>query len=296
MTNYRMHPDEILITKDLVKQLIKEQFPQWADLSIDPVNSTGTDNAIFRLGKDMAIRLPRTPSAARNINKEYEWLPRLALYSPLKIPIAIALGSPVNEYLYPWYVYHWIEGVNATQMHIDLSKAAFSLGNFVLNLQKTDTINAPLSQRDGPLSAFDEEVQDALHLLDGMIDVAAAAKAWKKALDISTYAGTPLWIHADLHPSNMIVNNNEISAIIDFGMAGIGDPACDLMPAWTILSAESRTIFREIVNADDETWERGKGYALSFGLIALPYYKNTNPVLANIALRTINEVLLANES
>jgi aminoglycoside phosphotransferase (APT) family kinase protein len=128
--------------------------------------------------------------------------------------------------------------------------------------------------------------------LHTIVDVKTATIVWEKALaNPSLWNNAPVWIHADLHAGNILVKESKITAVIDFGMAGIGDPACDIMTAWTMLSDQTRTIFRSIVNVDNATWERGRGWALSFGLIALPSYKDTNPVLANIALNTINEVL-----
>lgn len=287
----KMHLNEILINKDLVKYLIENQFPQWAKLSIEPVNSTGTDNFIFRLGKDMAIRLPRIASAAPNINKEYEWLPLLAPHLLLSIPIPIAKGMPTEDYPFEWLIYRWLDGENAAQAYIDLDQAAVTLGHFVVDLQKINTKNAPISRRGSPLFTCDNEVHAALNVLQKDIDVKEAIITWQKALDSPAWDGKPVWSHADLHPDNILVSKGKITAVIDFGMTGIGDPACDIMAAWTVLSPKTRDKFRSIVRVDNATWERGRGWALSFGLIALPYYKKTNPVLANIALRTINEVL-----
>lgn len=291
MVTNKMHPDEIAIDRELVKRMVEEQFPEWAELSIEPVSSAGTDNAIYRLGTDLAIRLPRIASAAPHIDKEFEWLPRLAACVSLKIPVPIAKGQPSAHYPFPWLICNWLDGRAATQANIDLNKAAVTLGHFIVELQKADTTNAPLSERGRSLLLLNDEVNEALDLLEGIIDVAAAARAWKKALATPIWNRAPVWIHTDLHGGNILVNEGEITAVIDFGMAGIGDPACDILIAWTLLTAQTRDIFRSIVAVDDATWQRGKGYALSCGLIALPYYKNTNPVLANSALRTINEVL-----
>lgn len=291
MSTIKMHENEIAIDLELVKSLIGQQFPQWAELSIEPIDSSGTDNAIFRLGSDKAIRLPRVTGNDSIIIKEYEWLPRLAPYISLEIPTPLAKGLPTQDYPCAWLIYLWIKGENATQMNFDLVQAANDLGNFVVELRKADTARAPVSRRNLPFNQIENEIQDALQALRGMIDIDAATKTWKKALEAPAWDGKPVWVHADLHAANILVNQNKITAVIDFGMAGIGDPACDMMPAWTLLSAQTRDIFRSIVQIDDAIWERGKGWALSFGLIALPYYKNTNPILAQIASRTINEVL-----
>lgn len=291
MVTNKMHPHEIAIDSELVKRLIAKQFPQWSKLSITPVNSSGTDNAIYRLGKDMVIRLPRIASAAPHIDKEYTWLPRLAPHLQLAIPVPLAKGMPAEGYPWPWLMYQWLDGKNATQTPLDLDQAAVALGHFVVDLQKVSITNAPISQRGRPLYTLDTEVRAALNALHGVIDVAAVTMIWQKVLAAPVWHGAPVWIHADLHAGNILVTKGKITAVIDFGMAGIGDPACDIMAAWTLLSPETRNIFRSLVHVDDGTWERGRGWALSFSVIALPYYKNTNPTLATIALRTINEIL-----
>jgi aminoglycoside phosphotransferase (APT) family kinase protein len=291
MVTNKMHAHERAIDKNLVKRLLAQQFPQLAKLPIEPISSAGTDNAIYRLGNKMIIRLPRIASAAPHIVKEYTWLPRLAPYLSLAIPVPIAQGKPTEKYPWPWLIYQWLAGKNGTQVSFDLHQAAIALGNFVIDLHNIDTTNAPLSARSRPLHTVDHEVRAALNALHGTIDVAAATKAWAKILATPPWDGTPVWTHADLHAGNILVTRRKISAVIDFGMAGIGDPACDMMAAWTLLSAQTRDIFRSIVHTDDATWQRGRGWALSFGLIALPYYKDTNPILAKIALHTINEVI-----
>ena len=291
MSANKLHPDEINIDTNLVKSLVEKQFPQWAGLPIEPIKSAGTDNVIFRLGNEMTIRLPRTIGAASNIYKEWKWLPILEQQVSLSIPTPISKGIQTKDYPCPWLIYKWLDGKNGTESELDLNNAAIVLGNFVKDLQKVDISNAPFSQRGGPLSKLNNEVLEALKNLNGIIDVDKAKLAWEKALSAPVHTGSPVWIHSDLHAGNILVNHGQITSVIDFGMSGIGDPACDVMAAWTLLSKETRNKFREIVNVDDATWERGKGWALSFGLIALPYYKDSNPVLANIALRTINEVL-----
>jgi aminoglycoside phosphotransferase (APT) family kinase protein len=128
-----------------------------------------------------------------------------------------------------------------------------------------------------------------------MVDIAAATAAWEAALQASAWGGPPVWVHGDLSPLNLLVERGRLSAVIDFGCLGVGDPACDMMVAWNLLSAETRNVFRAALAVDDTTWARGRGWALSVGLIALPYYQNTNSVLAGIARRAIAEVLADHE-
>ncbi len=292
MNTHKMHEDEVEINVSLVSQLVTTQVPQYADFSIKPFASTGTDNAIFRLGHDMAIRLPRIKKAANHIEKEYEWLPKLAPLLPLQIPVPLKKGTADESYPYPWYIYRWLEGINATTEKIDFYQAANDLGEFISALQKVDITDAPQSRRGLPLSSRDKETREAIMLLKDTFDPNQVTKIWEKALAVPLWQEDPVWIHGDLLPSNMLVKNGKLSAIIDFGTSGIGDPACDMMVAWTFFNAETRDVFREKINVDDATWERGRGWALTFGLVALPYYEKTNPELVGIAKRTIDEVLI----
>jgi aminoglycoside phosphotransferase (APT) family kinase protein len=292
-----MHDDEIPIDAALVRGLIDSQFPHWAALRLAPVHSTGTDNAIYRLGTDMAVRLPRRPGACEQIEKEYRWLPKLAAQLPLEIPVPLRLGAPAENYPYPWSVCCWLDGDTAVTASLtDLHQTAQELARFIKALQRIDAIGGPIpgahnSGRGEPLALRDAKTREAIASLRGSIDVDAAAAAWDTALQASTWNGPPVWLHGDLLPSNLLVKASKISAVIDFGCLGVGDPACDLMAAWTLLSADARRTFRTALAVDDATWLRGSGWALSFGLIALPYYRHSNPVLATIARRAIEEVL-----
>jgi len=292
-----MHVDEVPIDTPLVERLIGAQFPLWRGRRLVPVRSAGTDNAIYRLGDDMAVRLPRRPGASGQIEKEYRWLPTLAPMLPLDVPAPLALGKPAEGYPYHWSVCRWLPGETAVAGPIaDLPQAASDLAGFISALQRIDATGGPApgqhnSGRGEPLAMRDAEARDAIARLDGIVDTRAATVAWDLALEAPAWNGSPMWLHGDLLPSNLLVQQGRISAIIDFGCLGVGDPACDLMVAWTVLSSRTRAIFRAALAPDDATWIRASGWALSFGLIALPYYLKSNPVLAGIARRTIEEVL-----
>lgn len=293
----KMHVDEVDIDAALVRRLLAAQFPRWADLPIVPFKSSGTDNAIYRLGDDMAVRLPRIKGATGQVDKEYRWLPRLAPHLPLAIPTPLAKGTPGEGYPWQWSVYRWLEGENATSERIDdPALAASDLAQFIADLERIDTTDAPSpgqhnSFRGVPLAMRDAETRAAIASLHGMINADAATAAWEAALQAPAWDRPPVWIHGDLIPLNLLVEWGRISAIIDFGCLGVGDPACDLQVARNFLTAGTREAFREVLPVDDATWARGRGWALSVGLIALPYYQNTNPVLAGIARRAIAEVL-----
>jgi aminoglycoside phosphotransferase (APT) family kinase protein len=293
----KMHVDEVDTDVSLVGRLLAAQFPQWADLPIEPVHSAGTDNAIYRLGDDMAVRLPRIHWATEQVDKEQRWLPRLAPLLPLAIPLPLAKGTPGEGYPWHWSVYRWLEGENATIERIaDPRQAATELAQFIAALQRIDPAGGPPpgpdnSDRGEPLAMRDAETRAAIASLDGMLDTGAVTAVWEAALQAPAWHGPPVWIHGDLQSGNLLAVQGRLSAVIDFGCLGVGDPACDLQVAWNLLSAETRDVFRAALPVDDATWARGRGWALSVGLIALPYYQSTNPVLAGINRRAIDEAL-----
>ena len=292
-----MHVDEVDTNVPLVGRLLITQFPQWANLPIEQAQSAGTGNALYRLGDDMVVRLPRIPSAVGQVDKEQKWLPRLAPLLPLNIPVPLAKGKPSDGYPWHWSVYRWLEGEDATTARIaDPRQAATDLAQFIIALQQIEATGGPPPGqhnffRGVPLTVRDHQTRDAIAALDDVLDANEVIAAWEAAIETPAWNGTPVWLHGDLHAGNLLVQQGKLSAVIDFGGLGVGDPACDVMAAWLFLSAKNRPVFREVLQADDATWARGRGWALSFGLIALPYYQTTNPVLAGIARRAINEVL-----
>ncbi len=302
MTTSKMHADERDIDASLVGRLLAAQFPEWAGLPLEPVSSAGTENAIFRLGNELAVRLPRMPSAAGPVDKVHRWLPELAPYLPLAVPVPLARGGPGEGYPWPWSICRWLEGENATAAAgFEPHQVAKDLARFVRALQNIHAVSGlPPGPPSGahnygrglPLSRRDRQTRAAIADLRGSLDVEAVTRAWEAALQAPVWSGPPIWIHGDLIPGNLLVQKGRLSAVIDFGCLGMGDPACDVMVAWTLLTAESRRLFRAALAVDDATWARGRGWALSFGLIALPYYQRTNPTLAGIARRTIDEVLV----
>jgi aminoglycoside phosphotransferase (APT) family kinase protein len=297
MTARQMHAAEVATSETLVRRLIVAQYPQWAHLAIRPVHSAGTDNALFRLGDEMVVRLPRIPWALGQADKERKWLPRLAPHLPLAIPVPLALGRAAEGYPWQWSIYQWLPGENATPEHIvDWRQAALDLAQFIMALQQIDPTSGPApgshnSYRGVPLATRDAETRAAIAALRGILDTNVVTEAWEAALQAPTWNGPLVWLHGDLLPGNLLARHGRLSAVIDFGCLGVGDPACDLMPAWAFLSGEARHVFREALPFDDASWARARGWALSFGLIALPYYQDTNPVLAGIARRAIAEAL-----
>ncbi len=292
-----MHSDELFTDPELVSRLLTAQFPQWAMLPIQRVASAGTDNALYRLGDELVVRLPRIHWAVGQVEKEQRWLPKLAQQLPLAVPTPLVMGVPSEGYPWHWSVYRWLDGENATLDQLtDPCEAARTLAAFITTLQSLDTTDGPVpgehnSGRGEPLVARTASVKSALAQLKGRIDTNAAAEAWESALRAPVWDKAPVWIHGDLHAGNLLTTNGQLTAVIDFGCLGVGDPACELIVAWNLFDANSRQIFREALDIDDATWERGRGSALSTALIALPYYWNTNPTIVNASLRTLSEVL-----
>lgn len=292
-----MHANEVETSVPLVRQLVAEQFPQWAGLPVTPVPSAGTDHALFRLGGGMAARLPRIEDATGQVEKEQRWLPRLAPHLPLAIPEPLAMGEPGVGYPWRWSIYRWLDGESATVAPFaDPVAAAHELAAFIAALQRIDAVDGPRpgphnSSRGVPLAQRDASTREAIATLRGMIDADAALAAWEATLDAQPWPGAPVWIHGDLQSGNLLSIGGRLSGVIDFGCLTVGDPACDLMVAWNLFSGESQRAFRAVLAVDDATWARGRGWALSVGAIALPYYRHSNPVLAGISRRAIDAVL-----
>ncbi len=292
-----MHPDEVFIDEPLVRRLIASQFPSWRRLPLVKVESSGTDNSIYRLGRHMAIRLPRISWAKDQVQKECKWLPLLAPQLPLTMPVPLAMGIPAEGYPWYWAVHPWMPGKTAVINRINNKlQAAETLAGLLNALQAIDASDGPLagshnSHRGIPLAERDEQTRHAIIALQGSVDSDAATAVWQSALDAPPHPGKPVWVHGDIQSGNLLAAKGKITTVIDFGCLGVGDPACDLMIAWNLLPARARKVFRKAVNADDAAWARGRGWALSVALVALPYYRDTNPILAAMARYTIDEIL-----
>ena len=296
MADDRVRVDEFAIDAALVGRLLAGQFPQWADRPLRRVASAGTDNAIYRLGADMCLRLPRRPEAVDQVVKECRWLPALAPL-PLAVPKPLGRGAPAEGYPWPWAVYSWIEGETATLDRLDDPlEAAATLARFITALQAIDATGGPPSGpqnhfRGVPLAQMDGRTRRAIASLAGEIDVQTAGAVWEAALAAPSWAAAPVWVHGDIQSGNLLARDGRIAAVIDLGLLGVGDPACDLTVAWMLLPAEARRAFRAALAVDDATWMRGRGWALYAGVIALDYYRESNPSLSGMCRRAIAEVL-----
>ena len=296
MPHQKMHANELPIDAELVKRLITSQFPEWQQLNLTPIPYTGTDNAIFRLGEEMVIRLPRIHWASEQPENENQWLPHLAPQLPLSIPKPLRLGTPEFGYPWKWSVHQWLQGENALTTPVNNpGEAALSLARFVSAMRRFDYTRVaaapPGGARGVSLQERDAETRAAIRSLTSEIDVQATTAAWEDALAAPPWNGPKVCLHGDLAPGNLLVSQGRISAVIDFGELAIGDPACDLMVAWNYLGPSTRKIFRDASGLDEAAWRRGRGWALSVALIALPYYLESSPTIVAASRRTISQVL-----
>ncbi|MGW7067255.1 aminoglycoside phosphotransferase family protein [Streptomyces sp. NPDC054855] len=282
----------------LVRGLIDAQFPHWAALPLKLLEPAGSDHVIYRLGEELSVRLPRHADAIGQAQKESEWLPRLAPHLPLAIPAPVAVGEPSLGYPWPWAVSRWLNGEVATvEALADSSAAAVELAGFLTALQRcVPEGSSALGARDDlaapPLAARDRATRAAIATVADAFDAAAMTELWEAALDAPRWQGPPVWVHGDFHTGNLLTVDGRLSAVIDFGGLGIGDPACDLTIAFTLMSAEPRAAFRAALGVDDATWLRGRGWALATGLNAYTYYAAVNPRVAAQTTRQITQALI----
>lgn len=268
-------PDPQDIDATVVSQLIAGQFPQWADEPVRPVGKPGVDNSTFRLGEHRMVRLPRFERWIGQVTREQRWLPILAPQLPLPVPKPLAQGEPGEGFPYPWSVYEWLPGdsVNLAEL-TDLRQTAVDLAEFFLALQGIDATDGPppessngfrgcalADERDSPVVR--SYLERRIAKLDGLLDTAPVRELWAHTLATPVWSGKPVWVHGDPAPSNLLTENGRLSAVIDFGTLAVGDPAVDLIAAWTLLDADARKVFRDKLTVDDDTWTRGRCWALS---------------------------------
>lgn len=298
----------------LVRRLVSTQFPQWRDLPVSPVAVEGWDNRTYRLGDELTVRLPTAAGYVPAVAKEHEWLPRLAPHLPVAIPPIRALGAPGKGYPFPWSVRGWLPGTAADRARIDdLPGFAVSVAEFIRALQRCDATGGPLAgehswYRGVSPAYYDEETRRCLAALEGRtapedrtalegraalegrIDTALAAEVWEAALD-TAWRGAPVWFHGDIASGNLLVVGGKLYAVIDFGTSGVGDPACDLVIAWTMFDGESRRAFREAVDQDDAMWARARGWALWKAVLVMTDSIDTDAALAAMHQRVVEAVL-----
>jgi aminoglycoside phosphotransferase (APT) family kinase protein len=288
-------PQRITVDAEQVRRLVVQQFPRWAGLPVRPVANGGWDNWTFHLGSGMLVRLPSAAEYALAVDKEHRWLPVLAPRLPLPIPVPLAKGAPGAGYPYSWSVYPWLGGEPASAGSIaDPVRFAVDLAGFLTALRSIDPAGGPRPGqhnwfRGGTLRTYDGQAQDALAKLDGHVNAGLAREIWQSALD-ARWDGVQSWFHGDVAAGNLLLTDGQLTAVIDFGTCGVGDPACDLAIAWTLLTAEGRQAFRERLQAGAEAWARGRGWALWKTLVTCAYTRGDDDEDAVSARRVLGEI------
>ena len=284
------------IDAGLVQRLVKAQFPQWAELAVEPVQVEGWDNRTYRLGDSMTVRLPTAAGYAPAVDKEDRWLPVLAPQLPVAVPEVLGKGVPGEGYAFNWSIRRWLSGETSSPERIDdLVEFAVAVAEFIKALQGCDPSGGPVAgahsfHRGAPPAYYDDETRQALVALEGHIDTVAATTVWEAAIG-SVWDGPPTWFHGDIASGNLLVSQGNLSAVIDFGTSGVGDPACDLVIAWTMFDGESRAAFRRTVDQDAGTWARARGWALWKALIVMAADLGSNEKRVAVNRRVIEEVL-----
>ncbi|MES2198889.1 MAG: aminoglycoside phosphotransferase family protein [Chlamydiota bacterium] len=291
-----MKEESVIIDASLVRRLIASQFPQWKELSIDPVATSGWDNRTFHLGKDMSIRLPSAADYELQVTKEHQWLPQLAPQLPLPIPVPLAMGKPEYGYPWKWSIYRWLEGETAASAKTgDLVELAIDLADFLTALQRIDATGGPLPGlhsffRGGSLSVYNNETRRSITSLKDKIDTSSATEVWEAALSTS-WKHPPVWIHGDISVGNLLVQKDKLCAVIDFGQLAVGDPACDLAINWMLFHGKSREAFQKALPLDKGTWARARGWTLWKALVVAAGLTNPNNSESKQCWRIIEDVI-----
>lgn len=294
-----MHDGELTLTREAISAMIASRLPEYSHLPLSEKDYGGTVNHVYRLGSDLYLRLPRMPHS-EELRHEARWLSCIQPHVAVALPQPVRLLDSTDEYPCVWGVFEWIHG--ETLMHRpaeDETALAEALSGFVNQLHALPVPDdAPFAGRL-PLRQLDRKTMDALGACRGMFDdeslIDRAARVWKAALNAAAWNGERCLIHADLLKTNLMFESGRLS-VLDFGSFGAGDPAFDLIPAWAVFGPEGRAAFRAKFDADIDTWQRARAYALHQALLIIPYYASTYPEFTEMAKNTVRQVVIDAES
>ncbi|MEM1390299.1 MAG: aminoglycoside phosphotransferase family protein [Pseudomonadota bacterium] len=287
-----------MLSIDTVRQALHDQAAEYANLELSSSSQiSGTDNDIYRLGSNFCVRLPKSQSSAAQLLKEMKWLPRMQGLS-LAVPQPVFLGDATPELEFGWTIYNWIEGEDLLRSApLEQDDIAMQIAQFLKSLWAINPEHGPRAgsqnhYRGADLHMRDSLTREACRMVSDEFCSQSLMRVWESALSSSNFHGPLKWVHGDIHAANLIVNNARLVAIIDWGLMGVGDPAVDLLPAWSLLSSEMRGVLKIETCVDKATWNRGKGWALSVSVIAYSYYKDRqNFWLNDISKRILNELI-----
>ncbi len=293
----RLHDDEPDISPKIVRTLLRQQVPELAGLPLNPLSNTGSDNAMYRLGTGLVIRLPRFPDAASRLGIELKWLPRLSGL-PVAIPEVAHAGASHELYPFEWAVLRWLDGTDAWDArHHDGwfgSALGRDLAAVVRQLRRTAIADAPVrepGERGGPLRALDDRVRWWLDRSSGLVDERAVLRLWEKCLEGADDGIEPVLVHGDLIPGNLLVAGGQLTAVLDWGGLGAGDPAQDLDPAWSVLDRAGAAALRDGLDDDEASWLRACGFALEQAIGGVIYYTPRRHSLGTVMRRTLERLL-----
>lgn len=298
----RLHEGEVDVPPALVRRLLAAQHPQWAELPLAPVGEWGTDHAMYRLGDELVVRLPRIGWAVPAVAVEQRWLPVLGPQLPVEIPEVMVTGEPGEGYPWPWTVLRWIEGEHP--LPVDwwgAEQLAVCVARFNRALAAIDPTDGPIAgspggpQRGIPIRLRNEQVRAGIAELADEFDPAALLAAWEADAFAADHEGDPAWVHGDLTPGNLLLRDGRLAGVLDFGGVAVGDPAVGLLPAWNLFAGQARQTFRDFSGGDEATWRRGRAWALSIAVVALPYFRDTYPAICASSRRVLVEVLADHE-
>ncbi len=287
----RMHDDEVAVDVDQVRALVDRQFPRWARLPLRAVEPWGTDHAIWRLGDELTVRLPRIDWATEQVELEATWLPVLAPHLPVAVPEPVAIGEPDLGYPHRWAVHTWLPGRMAGPETIDADSFAADLAATVLALRSAPTAGAPAARhRARPLASYDDDARRAIAAASHLVDAAAATAVWEAALDAPPHTGPPVWVHGDLD-GNCLVADGRLCGLLDWGSMCVGDPAADLKVVWSpLFTAETRAVTVAALGGDDARLARGRGMVVQQACAALPYYLDSYPLIVERARHQLSAI------
>ncbi|GAA4185328.1 aminoglycoside phosphotransferase family protein [Gryllotalpicola kribbensis] len=288
-----MHAHQLDVSAADVHRLVSAQFPQWAGAPIVRVPSYGTTNAMFRLGDDKVVRLPFIPGDGVGVPVETAILERVGGRLPVPVPRVLATGRPDDGYPFTWSVLQWLPGeMPVPEALLDSAALIDDLVGFLQRLRELPTAGVRRAQRSGPLAPLADPVRETMEELGVEFDLERLRALWDDALAAPEWRGAPVWVHSDLLPSNLLVDERgRLAGVLDWAAAGVGDPSCELLAAWNVFTGADRARFRarleERLGLDDAMWRRGRGWAISQAVLALPYYRETNAGMTEMATRAL---------
>jgi aminoglycoside phosphotransferase (APT) family kinase protein len=295
-----MHDDQLAVPTDTVRALVGEQFPEWRRLPIKRVHASGTVNAIFRIGGELAARFPLRPgdpaTVRRGLEAETAAAGELAGRTRFRTPEAVAIGDPGPGYPLPWLVQTWLPGITAIEDDPGESVAfAHDLAEFIGGVRAIGTRGRVFSGggRGGDLRSHDAWMVTCFRRSEEMLDVPRLRREWEVLRALPRGADADVMSHCDLIPGNVLVSGGRLAGVLDVGQLKPADPALDLIAAWHLLETGPRRVLRDDLARDDLEWERGKAWAFEQALGLVWYYAETNPALSQLGRRTLERIEVA---